>query len=298
MEASIPLPDLSLDEFGLSSFESGCPPSSPAISDPGSAGVAENFGFTLVSEVPIRCTLNSAVYRAVAYGYEEDVALKISANKHRLFCEFENRCKLPDCQYIVKDYDIFETNKYAMIQMELCSSGDIQGKHFDEHVCWQMLHDIGCALEVIHRSGFIHLDVSPMNILISGSSFKLCDLGTLLEVGKFSPGCEGSGPYASPEVLAYPGTSGAPVDVSYPTDIFSLGVCALEVASGFYAPRGGDKRYEELRNGHMTLGGKDFQCDFSEPFLQLVNAMLSPNPDRRPSACVVVQASKWGLRHM
>ena len=296
MESSIPLPDLSFDEFGMASFDDTVAPSSPSISHPDSAVVAEKFGFKLVSSAPIRCTLNSAVYRAVADGYENDVALKISANKHRLFSEFENRCKLPDSEFIVRNYDIFETNKYAMIQMELCSNGDIQGKRLDERQCWQLLHDVGSALDIIHTCGFMHLDVSPMNVLVSEPGFKLCDLGTLLEEGTFTNGCEGSGPYVSPEVLAYPGTADAPVTVSYSTDIFSLGVCLLEVASGFYAPRGGDRRYEQLRTGQIKLGGGEFECGYSQPFLDLVNCMLSPDPDRRPSACVVVEASKWGLQ--
>ena len=291
MDPGIPLPDFDFDDLALMSFSSSIQ-TSPTIIHTGATDVVEAFGFTLASAQPIKSTVNCSIYTATSGDGQSIVALKVSRNKARLFHEFENRTLLPESPYLVSSHDIYETATSAMIEMELCQRGDIHGKQLTESDCWRLARDIGSALDAIHSAGFVHLDVSSMNILMGDTCFKLCDFGTVIEEGQFASGCEGAGPYASPEVLAFPAQ-----DVTYATDIFSLGVVLLEVASGFYAPRGGDRRYKDLRNGHLKLGGSEYECEFSREFIAMVNAMIDPDPMQRPDASQVVQNAEYMLSH-
>src|SRR5439155_10805504 len=43
--------------------------------------------------------------------------------------------------------------------------------------------NVRAALQVLHRSGFVHLDVAPHNILRVGGRWKLADLDSCTEIG-------------------------------------------------------------------------------------------------------------------
>lgn len=118
--------------------------------------------------------------------------------------------------------------------MELCTDGDITCKKMDEIYIWKLIHDIGSALYVIHNSGYLHLDVSSSNILMTNNIvFKLGDFGTLCEFGNFQTGMEGAGPYVSPEALLFPGNEFEKIYVSEKNDIFSFGLVLLEAVISF-----------------------------------------------------------------
>ena len=126
--------------------------------------------------------------------------------------------------------------------------------------------------------------MSPSNILKSKNYFKLGDFGTVCEEGVFRSGHEGAGPYVSPETLKYPERN-----VSYETDIFSFGVVLLEAASGFRAPRGEDTRYDKLRKGEIKLGGPNYRTNMSNELINVVNSMLDPDSEKRPTAFELMQ---------
>jgi serine/threonine protein kinase len=180
-----------------------------------------------------------------------------------------------------------------MLEVELCPGRDIQASHLFEPECWRLCLDVATALHHVHSLGYVHIDVSPRNILRSGHEFKLADFGTLTPDGEIGPASEGAGPYASPEILA---CLGRECDVSYPTDIFSFGICLVEAASGFFAPRGNARKYDLIRNGTIKLGSQDYPCDYSRTFVAMVNGMLAPDPNRRPTAGMIIDTAKWAIR--
>lgn len=296
-DSSIPLPNLDYDE--LDDFED-LTPSPKCELNANINDLTTLFGFNLLSSEPVKATSNSCVYAASVPAIDDMItnynpnnnyqqfnkyALKISKNKFRINKEFENYQKLPQSDHLVKTYDIFEYKDLIMLQMELCYGGDIYGVILEEKMVWKMIHDIADALDTIHSEDLIHLDVSPSNILVKDSVFKLADFGTVVENGTFKAGDEGAGPYAAPEVLMFPGSKEKGyVQVWSAADIFSLGVVLLECTTGYFAPRGGTMLYEDLRRGGLKLGEGTFKCSYSNELIQLVNAMLNPDPMLRPTA--------------
>lgn len=229
---------------------------------------------------PIRSTPYSTVYAAKSQNNGELFAIKVTEQKQRIHKEFHKRKQIPDSPYLLRTISFQETPSKGIIQMELCEDGDIRGLHLKEEYVWKLVHDIGMALFILHNDRWMHLDVSPGNILIGSTCFKLSDFGTLTRVGHFEEGMEGAGPYVSPEALSFPNS----YEVGPPTDIFSFGVVLLEVITGKPAPRGGTPNYQLIRNGNLNIESGYYECKCSQPLKELIKLMLSPNPNLRPAA--------------
>lgn len=283
-----PVPDFNFDDNpDVSPFEV-IPTGAHALTPAEITEFESHLNITICCDSPLRCTGNSAVYLAESNN-DQSFAVKITPHKRRVADEYAKRLLLPDSPYLVKTISFYETTNKALLQMELCANGDISSFQFlyNEDIL-QLIFDVGSALKCLHDAGWMHLDVSPGNILVGDEFFKLADFGTLTRIGEFVEGCEGAGPYVSPEALAFPGGQ---FDVGPPTDIFSFGVVLLEVASGVMAPRGGCDGYVKLRRGMLKLGEGNFVSQFDTEIQNLINLMLDPDPRKRPTAAELVEAA-------
>ena len=282
-----PVPDFDFDDVaGDGAASDMMPNTTHVLSASELAAFQADLHLTIAADVPLRCTANSSVYIAASDSGDR-FAVKITSHKRRVAEEFAKRRQVPDSPFLVRTIALYESPAKALLQMELCADGDIAGRKFtSERELCALIFGVANALNVLHSAGWMHLDVSPGNILVSGDMFKLADFGTLTRVGEFVEGCEGAGPYVSPEALAFPGGE---FPVGPPTDVFSFGVVLLEAASGVNAPRGGCDGYVKLRHGLLRLGQGNYVSPFSERTQALINAMLDPDPRRRPTAQQVVE---------
>jgi serine/threonine protein kinase len=291
MQTAIPVPDFGL-AISFSDFYGS--PASPLLTHADSittadrAAISESRGLVFDYGCPIRCTTNSTVYKASSIADGSAWAVKVAPIKSHLKDEFSRCANIPASPFLTQVVDFFETRTTAFLQMELCHEGDIVHKQFTEPQAWRLINNISAGLAEIHHAGWIHLDVSPGNILQSRGLFKLADFGTLTQMGKFREGDEGAGPYVSPEALEFPN---GPHVVDGQTDIFSLGVVMLEAITGRVAPRGGSARYGEIRAGRIGLGSAGYACDVSVEMQQIVNRMLSVSPGDRPTAVQLLEVT-------
>jgi membrane-associated tyrosine/threonine-specific cdc2-inhibitory kinase len=229
---------------------------------------------------PIKCTGNSTVYSACSPSDGKKFAVKVTDHKNRMASEFDKRKQIRDSPYLLRSISLKESPTKSMLKMELCENGDLRNRKLSEDEIWKLIHDVSMALVIIHHDGWMHLDVSPGNILIGKRFFKLADFGTLAKVGEYEEGMEGAGPYVSPECLDYP--TGYPV--TQQTDILSFGLVLLEAVTDIPAPRGGSNGYVKIRNGEWKLGIPPYVCDCSEELIDVINSMLDHNPDNRPTS--------------
>jgi serine/threonine protein kinase len=154
-----------------------------------------------------------------------------------------------------------------------------------------VLDEVASALAVAHDKGFIHRDLKPDNVFLAThpgrTDVKLLDFGLAKlmtpagspRVYRTATGAQlGTPEYMSPEQLRGTG-------VDHRTDIYALGVVALEILTGRRARRYGDGTFE--------LGGKSLGDllreipDMSGELAQLVEAMLAPDAELRPSLAAI-----------
>lgn len=281
MFEGFPLPDFDFDDDEpIQTVFDRVPTAHSTLTEEEYEILCQQKGFELSPDNLLRCTGNSTVYAVQSSVDGQSFAVKITDHKKRVQEEYDKRRMIVDSPYLVKTIALHESPTKSMLQMELCDQ-DITQCQLSEDNIWGMIHDIGTALAQLHRSGWMHLDISPGNILISGQQFKLADFGTLLQAGEFAEGCEGAGPYVSPEALAFPCGK---FEVGTPTDIFSFGVVCLEKASNQLAPRGGCDGYVKLRNGQVKLGIGIYKCSLSQNLMAVINQMIEVDPSKRPTA--------------
>ena len=287
-----PVPDFGTDDFCYEP-EMHCmePISAKTFTAEEYDSLCTNQGLVVDTMTPIKCTANSTVYAAKSPSDGKKWAVKLTEKKKTIEQEFAKRKCLCDSPYLLKSVALRQSPRKALLQMELCENGDIRDLKLTEDDVWKLIHDIGHALAIIHRSGWMHLDVSPGNILIGSNCFKLSDFGTLAPIGSFEEGMEGAGPYVSPEALQFPA---APVTPQ--TDIFSFGVVLLEAITGLPAPRGGSSLYLSLRNDELKLGIGRYAPECSDELKTVINAMLARDPNMRPTAeqlCMLPKVTRY-----
>lgn len=346
--SGFPVPDFEcLDNFdGLDTFENAMEDeneissnnyfnfnqNSTALTENEQDALSEQGLVVLDQSTPIKSTSNSTVYTAKSPKDGQMFALKVTSHRKRAQTEYQKRNLISNqSPYLLKTISLYESpaTSNVMLQMELCENGDIKSLmasmiFWPEDYIWKLIHDIAHALVELHKENWMHLDVSPGNILVSSDCFKLSDFGTMTQVGDFEEGMEGAGPYVSPEALSYPV---GPYEVNQQTDIFSFGVVLLEVATGKPAPRGGTPGYSLLRNGELKLKLKqsslssslhddtqppnnrrvnlmmspvcqktkkdtfcqEYECWCSPVLIDLINLMLSSDPSERPTSLDICQ---------
>ncbi|CUS97591.1 Serine/threonine protein kinase [Candidatus Kryptobacter tengchongensis] len=230
------------------------------------------------------------VFKAVDTLTEKIVALKIAKpdpiSEEKIMNEFKITSQF-EHPNIILAYDFgtiricddsnFLSRKF--ITLEYCDIQDIvkfvSNKDFKDKL--QAILQISHALHVIHKAGFIHRDLKPENILINSSTgiVKITDLGLAIGYEKTNPENLPVGTlyYIAPEILR-----GEKFD--HRADIYSLGVLSVYILTeklSFNA----DEPIEILK-WHLSKKQLQFP-NLPDEVQNLLNSMLAPNPEERPS---------------
>eukprot|EP01137_Pigoraptor_chileana_P034941 Opistho-2@28235 len=189
---------------------------------------------------------------------------------------------------------IHEGNKWYEV-LEFCSQGDVahklNGTPTTEMQAQKWFKDLIEAVKYMHDRGICHRDIKMENCLIDAcGSLKVADFGVGAvfrnEDGtvKMFSDVLGTMPYMAPEVY-----HGEAHDATR-ADIWSCGVTLLAMLAGdvmWEAPDDTDDVYAAHLRGEL-LGTFSFGDDLKE----LLAAMLSVDPARRPTANELYEA-KW-----
>ncbi len=202
----------------------------------------------------------------------------------QLKCEFQmlkqmnhkNLCHVYDFgffdgkYYYTMEY-IEGSNFYKTLRDYVLSNDQNKWKKFFDIVV-QFLQ----ALQYIHFKGIIHLDLKPLNVLITNGNVKILDFG-LARSGKISniEFIYGTPIYIAPEILR-----GGLVD--HRADLYSLGVMLFEVLAGEPPFRG--ENLKEIISAHLKERPpiellKDIDCPLQ--FKIIVEKLLEKDPNNR-----------------
>lgn len=205
-----------------------------------------------------------------------------------------------------------QKNKMSMlyIQMEFCENNTLlnlieQGLPNNSSEYWRLFRQLLEAVSYIHREGFIHRDLKPMNIFIDKSNnIKVGDFG-LAKNSQFSSALLNNNQVSSSNdkdfstvvgTLFYNAKEVATGNYDEKVDMYSLGIIFFEMC---YSLATGMERAQKINN--LRLESIKFPPDFSESKNRLetkiIKLLLDHNPSKRPSASELLQSGWMPVEH-
>jgi wee1-like protein kinase len=107
--------------------------------------------------------------------------------------------------HIVRYHQAWMEGNRLYIQTELCDGtlrGQMRGSlPIDERGRYKLLREMLLALDLVHKTGMIHLDIKPENIFIKNGHYKLGDFGLVSKIENHDDVEEGDSRYMSMELL-------------------------------------------------------------------------------------------------
>ena len=174
----------------------------------------------------------------------------------------------------------------AFLLMEL-----IEGRPLDEALPKSLISVLdvfiksGSALHAMHKAGFVHCDIKPINIMMTtDGDVKVIDFGQSCKTGTVKERIQGTPDYISPEQVALK-------PVTAQTDIFNLGATMYWSLTGRTVPT----LYNVNKMGSNSLLSDDlFETPLQlnpklpENLSKLVMECISTQPNRRPTSMETV----------
>ena len=153
------------------------------------------------------------------------------------------------------------------------------GRWTDPVALWSLLADIAGALAVIHGSGLVHGDISPLNILLAADRAVLVDLGLgLAEAEGAVGGARGTPAFMAPEALA------GHVDAR--SDLYGLGATVARLVLG--RPPFAGATLGELAHAILTTPHPALPAFVPAPLADLIDRLYARDAERRPTSALAV----------
>lgn len=261
-------------------------------------------------DAPLGSGGSAMVYRAHDLRLQRDVALKIllpnlaqdQAVAHRFEREARSLAAV-NHPGIVAVYDVEpadrRTDREPFFVMELCERGSLadllatRGGRLSPDEIVPAIVDVAGGLASLHGRGFVHRDVKPHNILLTGGGAKLGDFG--IARGEDSQGgltgtgtAMGTLAFLAPEVLA-----GGPATPA--ADVFALGVVVYQALTS-RLPRPAGTVMEFVQAQAEPVEAASAVVPGLGPFFDApVAAALAGDPAARPSPIQLAGALKAAL---
>jgi serine/threonine protein kinase len=149
--------------------------------------------------------------------------------------------------------------------------------------------EVASALHYLHRQELLHLDVKPSNVIM-GAPAKLIDLSIARSVESAAglTYAVGTDAYMAPEQTDPPRT-GTPGTAA---DVWGLGASLFEAVAGYKAYDEGDPSHPDVSRRFPQLVDEPYVLPDHVPadVAKLVESMLAPDPQDRPTPAAVADA--------
>jgi len=200
--------------------------------------------------------------------------------------------------YIIKLFDIFETDRELFLVMELVTGGQLferiaEREQYSECNAKEVMRQLCTAIEYFHSLGIVHRDLKPENLLLLNSSdtnIKVTDFGlsrifdtlNTTDQQMMTTVC-GTPIYVAPEILE---SNGYDKEV----DMWSAGVILYVLLSGYppFYSENEPELYEIILSGDYFFHSP-YWDGISREAKDLIAHLLARDPKKRLSASEVLQ---------
>ncbi|MFG3640485.1 serine/threonine-protein kinase [Micromonospora sp. NPDC047762] len=179
----------------------------------------------------------------------------------------------------------------SFVVMELLSGEELKLRLTEGPLPWTEAVQVGAqvadALAAAHRLGIVHRDITPANVMMTGTGVKVLDFGIATRIGAPDEDEDGE-TFGTPAYVAPERLDGAPAQPS--TDVYSLGVLLHEALTG-RVPYPADT-WEQL-SAALASGPPPTLADLPDlpaPVVEICLRSLARNPADRPTARQVATA--------
>ena len=238
------------------------------------------------------------VYRARQISLDRPVAIKLLipylASQPELLARFFREAKAAasiNHGNLVQVYDFGEvdgTYFYVMELIEGLSLGEYlrRGESFGESECIGIARQAVAALQAAHKSGIIHRDIKPDNLMLNkNGDIKLSDLGLarLIDIGNdksltMTGMSIGTPFYISPEQVR------GEREMDHRTDFYGLGATLYHLATGRVPFEGETSAVVMARHLQDPIPwARDVNPGLSDGFSSFLHRMMAKSPPDRPA---------------
>lgn len=206
-----------------------------------------------------------------------------------------------ECPFLVKFYGAYFEEGYVKVALEFMDGGSLRDclaksrvASVPENILSKVTQQVLNGLMYLHKIKHqVHRDIKPDNVLVSSSgAVKLSDFGITKDLGVTIGICNtfvGTVIYMSPERI-----NGK--KYSYSSDLWSLGLMLIELATGKY-PYPKTNTYIEMVENIMTMPDPALPAKhFSEEFKDFVSHCVKKLPEQRWSV-IQLAAHPWVLKY-
>ena len=184
----------------------------------------------------------------------------------------------------------------AFMTMEL-----VEGQPLDQALPRSMIGIVdvfiqsAAALHAMHKVGFVHCDIKPINIMITDDgSIKIIDFGQSCKSGTVKDRIQGTPDYIAPEQVARK-------PVTAQTDIFNLGATMYWALTGrtiptLYTVQKGSEN--AILSDDLFQTPQQLNPTVPEPFNRLVMECISTSPSKRPASMEAVIQRLELIKHI
>ncbi|TNJ29201.1 Kinase, NEK [Giardia muris] len=193
--------------------------------------------------------------------------------------------------HILEYYDVDEDMEYelAYIAMVWCSrtlldeirERRMRKNRFSDLEIWRCMKDLSSGLVCLHGKGFIHGDLKPGNVFVTGDGrYVLADFGLIRDLNESidSTIVAGTEMYMAPELFE-PDTT-----YSKAIDTWALGVISYELARGVVPFADSDAA---VHSQPPSIKGR------SPQLISLIFGLLNKDPDMRPTAEAILDEATY-----
>ncbi|KAM9712719.1 serine/threonine-protein kinase 17A isoform 2-T2 [Menidia menidia] len=193
---------------------------------------------------------------------------------------------------VVTLHQVYEMASEMVLVLEFAAGGEIfnqcvserEDEAFSQEDVKRLMRQILEGVSFLHQNNIVHLDLKPQNILLTSSSpvgdIKIVDFGLSRRVSSHHELREimGTPEFVAPEILNYE-------PISTATDMWSIGVLAYVMLTGFSPFLGEDKQetFLNISQLNVSYSAEELQ-QLDHSALAFMQTLLRKRPQDRASA--------------